>query len=160
MINGWGISCEIVPRWISLDHTDDKSTWVQVMAWCHQATSHYLSQCWPRSMLPYGVTRPQWVKACPNTLTCDRPTPSNGTGTAPLSWNGYNEQAALYTNDFPNSFLVTQQYDMIWYRVNSDSTKILWGTKYVCDDIIIMVQKEMKRMEGSLIDIYFLISYQ
>ena len=27
-----------------------------------QATSHYLSQCWPRSMSPYGVTRPQWIK--------------------------------------------------------------------------------------------------
>ena len=37
------------------------STLVQVMAWCRQATSHYLSQCWPRSMLPNGVTRPQWV---------------------------------------------------------------------------------------------------
>ena len=35
---------------------DVMSTMVQVMAWCHQATSHYLSQCWPRSMLPYGVT--------------------------------------------------------------------------------------------------------
>ena len=22
------------------------------MAWCHQATSHYLNQCWPRSPLP------------------------------------------------------------------------------------------------------------
>ena len=31
------------------------------MAWCRQATSHYLSQCWPRSMSPYGVIRPQWV---------------------------------------------------------------------------------------------------
>ena len=31
------------------------------MAWCHQATSHYLSQCWPISLLQYGVTRPQWV---------------------------------------------------------------------------------------------------
>ena len=31
------------------------------MAWCHQATSHYLSQCWPRSLSPYDVTRPQWV---------------------------------------------------------------------------------------------------
>ena len=28
---------------------DDKSTLVQVMAWYHQATSHYLSQFWPRS---------------------------------------------------------------------------------------------------------------
>ena len=23
---------------------------VQVMAWCHQATSHYLNQCWPSAM--------------------------------------------------------------------------------------------------------------
>ena len=30
-----------------------------VMAWCLQAKSHYLSQCWPRSLSPYGVTRPQ-----------------------------------------------------------------------------------------------------
>ena len=42
--------------------TDDKSTLVQVMAWCRQATSHYLSQCWPESLSTYGVTRPQWVK--------------------------------------------------------------------------------------------------
>ena len=40
---------------MSRDLTDDKSTLVQ-------ATSHYLDQCWPRSMSPYGVTRPQWFK--------------------------------------------------------------------------------------------------
>ena len=34
---------------------------VQAMAWCRQATSHYMSQCLPRSLAPYGVTRPQWV---------------------------------------------------------------------------------------------------
>ena len=28
-------------------------------AWYHQATSHYLSQCWPSFMSPYGITRPQ-----------------------------------------------------------------------------------------------------
>ena len=61
-IDGWDISHEISSRWMSLDLTDDKSTLVQVMAWCRQATSHYLSQCWPRSLSPYGVTRPQWVK--------------------------------------------------------------------------------------------------
>ena len=54
---------EIALRWMPLDLTDDKSTLVQVMAWCHQATSHYLSQCWPRSMSPNGVTRPQWVNS-------------------------------------------------------------------------------------------------
>ena len=60
--DGWGISCEIVQIWYSLVFTDEQSTFVQVMAWCHQATSYYLGQCSPRSMLPYGVTRPQWVK--------------------------------------------------------------------------------------------------
>ena len=45
-----------------LDLADDKSTLVQVMAWCRQATSHYLNQCWPRSMSPYAVIRPLWVK--------------------------------------------------------------------------------------------------
>ena len=61
--DGWGISYEIALRWMPLDLTDDKSTLVQVMAWCRQATSHYLSQCWPRSMSPNGVTRPQWVNS-------------------------------------------------------------------------------------------------
>ena len=34
------------------------------MAWYHQATSHYLSHHWPRSMLPYALIRPLWVKLC------------------------------------------------------------------------------------------------
>ena len=62
MNGGWGISHKTALRWMPLDLTDDKSTLVQVMAWCRQATSHYLSQCWPRSMSPNGVTRLQWVK--------------------------------------------------------------------------------------------------
>ena len=49
-------------RWMPQDLTDDKSTLAQVMAWCRQATSHYLSQCWLSSSSPYGVARPQWVK--------------------------------------------------------------------------------------------------
>ena len=49
-------------RWMPWDLAGDKSTLVQVMTWCRQATSHYLSQCWPSSMSPYGVTRPQRVK--------------------------------------------------------------------------------------------------
>ena len=55
VIDGGGTACEIVLRWISLDLSNDKSTLVQVMAWCRQATSHYLSQCWP--------IRPQCVKS-------------------------------------------------------------------------------------------------
>ena len=51
----------LVLRWMRQNTFGDKSTLVQVMAWCHQAPSHYLSQCWPRSVPPYDVTRPQWV---------------------------------------------------------------------------------------------------
>ena len=58
VIHGWGMSCEIALIWMSLDFTDDQSTLVQVMIWCHQATSHYLSQCWPRFLSTYSVTRP------------------------------------------------------------------------------------------------------
>ena len=61
VIDGWGISCEIALIWMSLDFTDDQSTLLQVMAWCRQATSHYLSQCWLSSLLPYGIARPQWI---------------------------------------------------------------------------------------------------
>ena len=64
-IYGWGISLEIAHRCLLQDFTYDKSTLVQVMAWCRQATSHYLSQCCPRSLSPYGVTRPKWVKDTP-----------------------------------------------------------------------------------------------
>ena len=56
--NGWNITCEIALRWLSLDHTDNKLTLVQVMAWCRQATSHCVSQCWLSFLPPYDVTRP------------------------------------------------------------------------------------------------------
>ena len=56
----WLVSSD-AHRWMPQNLTDDKSALVEVMAWCRQATSHYLNQCWPRSLPPYGVTRPQWV---------------------------------------------------------------------------------------------------
>ena len=48
-------------RWMPEKLKDDKSTLVQVMAWCHQATSHCLSQGWLSSLSPCGITWPQWV---------------------------------------------------------------------------------------------------
>ena len=42
---------------------DGQSALVQVMAWCCQATSHYLNQKWPRLMIPFGKTRAQWVNS-------------------------------------------------------------------------------------------------
>ena len=43
--------------------TNEKSTLVQVMAYCHEAINYYSNQCWPRSMLTYWITRPQWVNS-------------------------------------------------------------------------------------------------
>ena len=59
---------ETALSWKPHNLADEKSTLVQVMACCCQATNHYLSQCWPRSMSPYDVTRPQgfnWVVPIP-----------------------------------------------------------------------------------------------
>ena len=55
--------------WVPWHLTNDKSTLAQVMAWCRQATSFYLSQYWPRSMSLYAVIRSQQI----NTL---KPRPS------------------------------------------------------------------------------------
>ena len=68
--------------WMSMDFTDDQSTLVQVMAWCRQATSHYLSQCWTRSLMPSGVTRPQWFNRkqrpiCLNHVLFESQSPGN-----------------------------------------------------------------------------------
>ena len=39
VIGGWGISYEVALIWMSLGFADNQSSLVQVMAWCHQATS-------------------------------------------------------------------------------------------------------------------------
>ena len=110
--DGWGIYYEIALRLMPLDLTDDKSTLVQVMAWCREATSHYLSQCWPISMSPNGVTRPQWVN------------PSNW----PLShyphpqW-GRKKMAATLQTTFPIMWWL-----MTWARFLS----LAWGKVRLC----------------------------
>ena len=53
-----GTQCEIVLMWISQNLTNENSTLVDVIAYYRQATNHYLCQCWPRFMSPYGATEP------------------------------------------------------------------------------------------------------
>ena len=55
------ISYEITLGWMPQDLTGDKSKLIQVMAWCRQATSHYLNQCGPSLLMPCDITRSQWV---------------------------------------------------------------------------------------------------
>ena len=37
----------VITYWTPQDAIDDRSTLVQVMAWCHQAATYYKNQCWP-----------------------------------------------------------------------------------------------------------------
>ena len=40
--------------------------------WLKPITRHYLSQSWPRSMLPYGATGHQWVNQHPHHITANK----------------------------------------------------------------------------------------
>ena len=67
VIDGWDTCCEIALRRMSLDLADDKSTLVQVMAWCRQATSHYWANvdpvfcCYMASLGPNEWTLMCWI---------------------------------------------------------------------------------------------------
>ena len=61
--NFMSTTCIITFRWMPKNVFDNKSTWVQVKAWCHQAKSFYLSQCWPRFVLSHGTIRLRWVNS-------------------------------------------------------------------------------------------------
>ena len=56
----WRMSCGIVISSIVLSPNDDSSQHLAgVMAWCHVATSHCLSQFWQSPMIFYGIIREQ-----------------------------------------------------------------------------------------------------
>ena len=54
-------SCYVVFCYVMLCYVLCYVMLCYVMLWCHEATGHCLSQYLPISMLPYDVTRPQWV---------------------------------------------------------------------------------------------------
>ena len=51
---------------------------VQTMCGAKQVTSHYPNQCWPSSVMPYDVTRPQWVNHYSYDYWCPGDTWSRG----------------------------------------------------------------------------------
>ena len=55
----WFMCCAILVNLSQVNATELHGT--EHPSRCHKATSRYLSKCWPRSLSPYGVTRPQWV---------------------------------------------------------------------------------------------------
>ena len=60
-VNILSIFCENALRWMPQDLIDDQLTGFQVMAWCHQAPSHYLIKCWYSAMSQYDFTKPQCI---------------------------------------------------------------------------------------------------
>ena len=121
--DGWCISCKIVLLWLRLNRTDDNSTSVQVMAWCRQVTSHYVSQCWPSSMSPYGVTRPQCVdayrtelileniKMCFYSLSCPQHGDCTGCWNA-ISWNFKTKTHVFSMNQTTGAVNLAEQWAM------------------------------------------------
>ena len=79
---------------MSLGRSLHQSILVRVMVWCHQAPSHYLSQCWPRFMPSYDVTRPQGVKISSKPSLLSHTT--NTLPASPLSSN-----AVFHIHTFP-----------------------------------------------------------
>ena len=65
-----GIRRAVARRRILENPTNEKSALVQVMAWCRQATSHYLDQYWPRSMSPHGVPDHKMLNLMISPFTC------------------------------------------------------------------------------------------
>ena len=57
------LSCDISLRSMPESLTNGKLSLVQVMAWCRQAPSHYLSQYRPISTPPYATTRSQLINS-------------------------------------------------------------------------------------------------
>ena len=85
-----------------------KSTLVQVMAWYRQATSYNLSQCWPQSMSPHGVTRPKLVTTPhkPCLLNCPKTWLQACSGMA----MSMDETSACIWTGLYNTFII-HQYD-------------------------------------------------
>ena len=92
---------------------------VQVMAWCRQATSHYLIQCWPRSLSPYDVTRPQGVDS--EGIAIWVPIPSlcstHNSNVTLTSW--HLKSLAMW--------LFVKQYSLAKNRKHQSITGPLWG---------------------------------
>ena len=58
---------EIRLRAMPQNPLDEKPNAVHILAWWSQVSSHYIRQCWPSVMSPYGVYRPgryRWVNWC------------------------------------------------------------------------------------------------
>ena len=117
-----------------------KSTLVQVMVWCRQATNHYLSQCWPRFLSPYDVTRPQWVNRYHHSWAAVTPVEyesdsKNLTGIctkSKISWTEKSVNKALVTLTVQSfAYTVETLYSTIYYSKYFIELNFDKSTQYV-----------------------------
>ena len=108
---------------MSQNLTNEKSALVQVMAWCRQAPSHYLSQCWFSSISPYSLTRPQWVN-CPAT-----------------------KQGSKAPHIFPVNWTVCSRLEPNSTSINAraDSVLCLWALDTQCSGTLIIALKLFRK---------------
>ena len=76
-IDVWSTSCEIDLRWLPHTPVDDKSTLVQVKAWCRQALTSQIVLTKISNVRPYGVTRQVKYQQSPSQYPIRRLIPQN-----------------------------------------------------------------------------------
>ena len=134
------------------------------MAWCHLAPSHYLNQCWQRSMSPYGVTHylttATVVCVCPAysislSLMCCPSCCSSSSGggckklllcvVLPLELQSADCQTSLWVNSLPGSSVGKLLYiDMNIHNFTKDD---------ICNIYDIYIQKYQILTMGNVVDI-------
>ena len=97
----WALSAKL--HWD--EGQNSKLTLVQVMTWYRQATSYYLSQCRHSSLLPYGITWPQWVNGT-NSVTVQ----VNVSLVYLTHWSR-DKMAAMLQNTFSDAFSWTKLHE-------------------------------------------------
>ena len=154
MTDGCDISSEIALRWTSLVLSDDKSTLVQVMAWCRQATSHCLNQCRPRSLPSYHVTRPQWVNSlAPGRSGCN------------LKFSNLTRIDMIISGTFPvilpsgechkTSLMISQHWFRLWLGAGWQQT-ITWTSvdQVLCCHMVLLGHSELAHILHGCISIW------
>ena len=111
-------------------------TLVQVIARCHQETSHYLHQCWPSSMMLYGINRPQ----CVNSLWPSDAIKQQGTESTLA-------QVMAYCLTAPSHYL-----NQCWLVIS----KVLWHSS----DGIVMRRSEDTNQQNKIENYIFRIAFR
>ena len=143
--------CKISFGWILQDAIEDKSSLVQVMAWCHQATSHYLNQCWPSSMLPYDVSRGYHINECVNLSSNWSLNPTVIHLNSNLSWWCWFHTTETYCGGwYPSDLAPGHQQPLCWPRPEHNARHSPLLTHWGRDKIAAILQTTFSNAFSSL----------